>query len=263
MRSAVVLLGFLLASAQAFYLPGAAPVGRTGSAAAQPRAAASSGFLGQRAVGPRAAASARRATLVASLEDIEKSLIEKEKAAASGSKKKSAPAPAPAPKPAPAPAPAPKAKAPAPAPKAAAPVVGESPFLFAALGFFGGSLATPPRPPLSHTSPCPPIIPPPACSLNRHTTPRVCPLISSSNCLVCSFSCSCARPRSRAAGKDLVGLVHRHRGSGGRGGPRRPPVGRGSGRGVGGAAPGDLQGGWCACVPVYLCAHVCMRMSAV
>ncbi|CAN0553289.1 unnamed protein product, partial [Ectocarpus sp. 12 AP-2014] len=74
MRSAVVLLGFLLASAQAFYIPARARPALN----SQP-----SSFLGQTAaVAPRAAPSARRAILVASLEDIEKKLIADEKAKA-------------------------------------------------------------------------------------------------------------------------------------------------------------------------------------
>lgn len=109
MRSAVVLLGFLLASAQAFYIP----------ANTRTTLSAKPSFFGQTVAGH---APATRATLVASLEDIEKRLIEQEKAKTAAAKKASAPqAAAPAPK-----APkAPKAtKAPAPAPKAK-PAVGE------------------------------------------------------------------------------------------------------------------------------------------
>lgn len=104
MRSAVVLLGFLLASAQAFYIP----------ANTRTTLSAKPSFFGQTVAGH---APATRATLVASLEDIEKRLIEQEKAKTATAKKESAPQ-APAPK-------APKAKkAPAPAPKAK-PAVGE------------------------------------------------------------------------------------------------------------------------------------------
>lgn len=124
MRSAVVLLGFLLASAQAFHIP---VQSRT-----VPQQQAASGFLGQRGVSRRAVApTARRATLVASLEDIERKLVEQEKAAAGGAKPKkgAAAAPPPAPKvaaPAPAPAPAaPKGKGKAAAPKPAPVAVGE------------------------------------------------------------------------------------------------------------------------------------------
>ena len=109
MRSAVVLLGFLLASAQAFYIPAQS----RGGALSRPQQA--SGFLGQQAVSRRSAPNARRATLVASLEDIEKKIIEQEKAATAAKSGKKAAAPAPAPKAA-APAPAPKAKAAAPKP---------------------------------------------------------------------------------------------------------------------------------------------------
>lgn len=113
----MVLLGFLLASAQAFHIP------------AQTRTTGLSGntkpsFFG-RAVAQRAPAP--RATLIASLEDIEKKLIDAEKAKASAAKPKApepkaAKAPAPAPTPKPAKAPVKTMAAPAPAP---APVVGK------------------------------------------------------------------------------------------------------------------------------------------
>lgn len=100
MRSAVVLLGFLLASAQAFYVP--APMRNTLAVSHK------SSFAGQ-ACTVRERVS--RSTLKASLEDIERQLLEKEMAKVAAGKKGSK-------VPAPVPAPAPKAVAPAPKPAA-------------------------------------------------------------------------------------------------------------------------------------------------
>lgn len=116
----MVLLGFLLASAQAFHIPAQT---RTGlSSNSKPS------FFGQ-AVAQRPPAA--RSTLVASLEDIERKVIEAEKAKAAtaqgarATERKAEAAPKAAPAPAPAPAPK-QTKAPvktvAPAP---APVVGK------------------------------------------------------------------------------------------------------------------------------------------
>lgn len=103
----MVLLGFLLASAQAFYIPVQCPGALSSSSKPS--------FFGQ-SVARRAPAP--RATLIASLEDIERKLLEDEKAKMAAKRGKS-PAPAPvAPK---APAPAPKAAAPAPKAAPAAP----------------------------------------------------------------------------------------------------------------------------------------------
>lgn len=96
MRSAVVLLGFLLASAQAFYVP--APTRSALAVSHKPS------FVGQACAGREQVS---RSTLRASLEDIERQLFEKEMAKVAAKKQGSK---------VPAPAPAPKAVAPAPKP---------------------------------------------------------------------------------------------------------------------------------------------------
>lgn len=125
MRSSVALLGLLLASAQAFYVPV-----NTRSVVSNKQAS----FMGQTVARPTQARASRANLLRASLEDIERRLMEQEIgkiSAARGSKTKGAPVPkaaSPAPAPAPAPAKAVARKTVVPAPKAE-PAVGETTYL--------------------------------------------------------------------------------------------------------------------------------------